>query len=511
MLFFILFISFVSNAQQFKIKWSQILKEKKENQIGSILKIDSNNIYITKYDFKVGKAIYGSYNDSWNRPSLNAYYKLDLDFLNESQPTYPDKLEEGLIYLGMVKYNNCFFKYYVKYVSKNNSTTVKYYLSKMDLNFSNSSLENYLNLENNDLKNPSIYIIVSNDKSKIITIMLQNYGTNEKKGIKELFIACNNDKGEKLWEKNIEINYNTDNQLNIFKGNICVQNNGDIFIYAYETRLDNKIEKNFSLYKIANNGNSVTYAKYDMGRIYPYGAQINISPYDNSVNVMGLYNYISENEGKKYLQKTNTEGMMAYKFDSNGNLINKSLKSYSASILEKCEANGTIFDDGTIYPFDIIDIFYRTDSGAYIIAEYNSSYTSSNLSLSLNLLVANVSPNGDITNIIYIPKKQRSSTISQYYIGSFCFIRDNNLHILFSENNPNENSESNKLKWLDIKDSRCVMYTINKNSNVSKKTLFKNDDLIFYPSRCFDIDGKIFLHKRNKSYEAQIGILDINN
>jgi len=489
----VLCIQGIVNAQNVKLTWSPEIDLKKKVFISDIIHADKSGIYFT-----TAKSA-GMYATAFGvKPKFKTVEKLSPTFT----PIYSKEVtafdDDDYVINEMDYAKNNFLIFLNTYSRKEGGS--RYYVSSMDMNANVSgSPKEYLNItEDNFAKVANLSISPSYDSTKFLVLAERVQSKKYKKEAEKVILTVFNNKGVKEWQKNIEIENKTDGSVNIMQQQI--EPNGDIFFLLKEYTTD-KIKETikdangkkipgykFRILKVTGNGATTKYYEVDLGNKYLNSADIKVNMQNNNLICSGFYND-QDNEVLK--------GLFYFEIDNSGTVIKKNTKDFPQDFVEEFKKNrGTKKDKknnddddlGLSKSFTVDKVYARADGGAYLLAEFYYSYTRCYTSSSgttcntyyfhNDILTVNIGSDGTIDWFYRIPKRQTEVNIHKYSSYISTMYKDN-LYVLFNDNPKNEDIEEDEksANTVKFKKSVCTLQKIDKDKNVTKKELFKNEEL----------------------------------
>ena len=213
----------------------------------------------------------------------------------------------------------------------------------------------------------------------------------------------------------------------------------------------------------------------------------------------------------------NTASIASQSYEEFGlDFITQNLSERKANKVEKKEARGKEVE---LYQYDLNNLVITADGGAVLVGEQFfikviTSTTTSGTGVSTtrtttifyynDIIVVNISPEGEIAWTQKIPKKQVTSQDGGFYSSyAMAVIRDK-LYFVFNDNPKNLlNTEEGKIyNMVPRKESLVVLVEVSADGSVSKEALFssKEVDIITVPKVCGQINETemILFGKRKK-------------
>lgn len=175
-----------------------------------------------------------------------------------------------------------------------------------------------------------------------------------------------------------------------------------------------------------------------------------------------------------------------------------------------------------LFEYDLDEIIRREDGGAVLVGEQYFMYTRTVCTSTQNggqtcrtiyhyvyndIIVVNISPEGDIEWASTVPKRQHTANDGGYFSSYALEVRDENLYFIFNDNGENLfKAAGDKFKQMDLqgKGSIVTMATVDQDGRVTREALFDPEkrELILRPKSCRQLeDGRMFLYAtRKKDY-----------
>lgn len=175
-----------------------------------------------------------------------------------------------------------------------------------------------------------------------------------------------------------------------------------------------------------------------------------------------------------------------------------------------------------LFEYDLDEIIRREDGGAVLVGEQYFMYTRTVCTTTQNggqtcrtiyhyvyndIIVVNISPEGDIEWASTVPKRQHTANDGGYFSSYALEVRDENLYFIFNDNGENLfKAAGDKFKQMDLqgKGSIVTLATVDQDGRVTREALFDPEkrELILRPKSCRQLeDDRMFLYAtRKKDY-----------
>jgi len=179
-------------------------------------------------------------------------------------------------------------------------------------------------------------------------------------------------------------------------------------------------------------------------------------------------------------------------------------------------------EDIELYEYDLDDIIVRDDGGAVLVGEQYRYYVTTTTTTNPNggtstrttshyiyndIIVINISPEGDIEWTSKIPKRQHSANDGGMFSSYAVTIKDDKMYFVFNDSGENLMLlPGQKVKQFDLtgKDALITLATIDADGHVHREALLAPDkrDAILRPRECFQMeDDRMFIYaSRKKEY-----------
>ena len=300
---------------------------------------------------------------------------------------------------------------------------------------------------------------ISNDESKLLIYYQLPYD----KGAKEKFgyIVYDNNLN-KIWEKQTSLPYE-DKQFNV--ENYKIDNSGNVYllgVLSKDKRTSKRLGEPNYLYKIfsyQNLGQNTEEYDVKFGDKFITDMQfdINISndlicagffSEEGNYSIKGAF-YMSINHLSKQVMNKELK-----EFSFNELTLNMQEKDIKKT-QRKIEKGKNI----ELYDYYLDDIIMRSDGGALLIAEQYrvdvfrtpitdaqgyTTYTNTYIYNYNDILVVNISPNGEIDWVHKIAKRQRTSNDNGFFSSYAKIIKDDKICFIFNDNIANIGNSNNK-------------------------------------------------------------------
>jgi len=512
-------------AQNVKLTWSPEIELKKKEFISDIIHADKTGIYYTKAK-RAGMyaAAFGA------RPKFETVEKLSPSFSTIFSKEVTAFEDDDIAIRSIDFAKDGFLVFLSKYSRKEGGS--KYFVSNMDMNANiKGTPKEYLSItEETFAKVANTFISPSYDSTKFLVLAEREQSRHNKKEEEKVILTVFNNSGTKEWQKTIKIDGKTDGAVNIIQQQIAP--NGDIYFLLKEYTTE-KIKETikdangnktpgykFRVLKVTDKGATVKNFAVDLGKSYINSADIKINTQNNNLICSGFYND-QDNEVLK--------GLFYFEIDNTGNVTRKNNKDFPQEFVEEFKKNkGTKKDKknnddddlGLSKSFTVDKVYARADGGAYLLAEFYYTYTRCYTTSSgtrcntyyihNDILTVNISADGTIDWFHRIPKKQTEVNIHKYSSYISTMYKDN-LYVLFNDNPKNQEIEEDEKSatTANYKKAVCMLQKIDKDKNVTKKELFKNEDLekILCPfaSRVLSENTIILFADRYRDNDAKLG------
>lgn len=527
------------NAQEVKLTWSPEIELKKKESISDIIHADKSGITYTTVERKGG--MMGFYKPS----TFKSVEKLSANF----SPVFSKAItafDDDYAIQDFYYTKNHYLIFVSKHFKKEDQT--KYYVANMDMNGNiNGNAKEYFTANKEEFAEAAnLSISYAPDSSHFLVVAerglssafgykaLRELNKNKKAEMKLVLIDLDNT-GKKLWYKTIEVENKEDRSVVIKQQ--AINSKGDVFFLIKEYKSDKPKETikdesgkkvpgyTYYVLKISDKGQTTKKFNVDLGKSYINSADLKINKNTDNAIVSGFYND-QDNEVLK--------GLFYFEIDQSNAVVKKNNKDFPDEFIQefkkhketkKDKKNNDNDDDGLSKGFTIDALLPREDGGSYLTSEYYFSKTvcttSSNGSTRCNtyyyhydIVVVNISPEGNIQWFYRIPKRQMEVNINRYasYVST---VYDNNLYILFNDNPKNMDNEDDEKSTTTNRFNKaiCALAKLDINKNFSKKELFKNDEvekiLAPFKSRILANNVIILYTDKYRDNDPKLGKLEI--
>ncbi|HRF82482.1 MAG TPA: hypothetical protein PL070_20650, partial [Flavobacteriales bacterium] len=179
-------------------------------------------------------------------------------------------------------------------------------------------------------------------------------------------------------------------------------------------------------------------------------------------------------------------------------------------------------EDLQMFEYDLDEIIRREDGGAVLVGEQYYMYTTTVCTTTQNggqscrtvyhyiyndIIVVNISPEGDIEWASTVPKRQHTTNDGGFFSSYALEVKDSNLYFIFNDNGENLfKAAGEKFKQMDLqgKSSIVTIATVDQDGGVKREALFDPEkrELILRPKGCRQLaDDRMLLYaKRKKDY-----------
>lgn len=326
-----------------------------------------------------------------------------------------------------------------------------------------------------------------------------------------------------LWREDYQLPYADD----LFRlERVRVGNNGNVYITGVEwkekkERRQSKADVDYKYHIIAmtDNGNAVKDYEVSLGDQFISDMQILIDD-AGDLMVSGFFGDISA---------ARTKGMFFMKIDSKSKDIVKESRvefpedfimdqlsdKAKKKVKKKADRKG---EEVQLYSYDVREMILKDDGGFVVLAEQYRFYTTTTTTTNSNggtstkttyhyhyndLIVLNVSQDGNIEWYTRVPKRQYSTNDGGYRSSYTLAVGGNKLYILY--NDAIENLEYDKVgdmkNFRTGKDGGIVLATINGSGEVERQVMYnyiKKDD-VFIPKESDQINkNEVFMYMRGR-------------
>ncbi len=478
-----------------KIEWGEALKGSKKASLEDVIGYDDNGYYILKTDGK-------------------SYIELldDQLYLKTSTQLNLKDIEKGLEQEGLIYFNDEILlltskrdrttKVNTLYMQKVNKTLLKPAKKRIKLG--------EIEFERRNNAGTFSYVI-SNDEKKLLIYYNMPY---EKASPEKFGIHVLDESLATIWDREMELPYK-DNLF--FVEQFRLDNNGNVYVSGVE------YEDEASIYRTRKKGNDGAKYKYhilaynkDNERVKDYEIALNdkfitdlqFEVADNGDLICG--GFFSENgtysiKGSFFLKvdgKTKTIVSQNYKEFGEDFITQHWSKKQVKKAKKKEEKKGKSIE---MYEYDLDDIILREDGGAVLIGEQYYTYTYSYTSTDGNgnsrtvyvtvyvyndILVVNTNPDGTISWINKIPKRQSTSNDGGYYSSYALAVVKDRLYFVFNDNimnlDANKDPNNDKIHRFSLKEGVCVLAEMKMDGSFEKEALFnlKDEKFITRPKVC---------------------------
>ena len=326
-----------------------------------------------------------------------------------------------------------------------------------------------------------------------------------------------------LWREDYQLPYADD----LFRlQRIRVGNNGNVYITGTEwkekrERRENKrdVDYKYHIMAISDNGNQVKDYDVSLGEQFISDMQILIDD-KNDLLVSGFY-------GEK--SSARTKGMFYLKIDSKSKDIAKDRRvefpedfildqmsdKAKAKAKKKADRKG---EEVQLVSYDVREMLLKDDGGFVVLAEQYRFWTTTTTTTNSNgasttkttyhymyndLIVLNVSPDGEIEWYTRVPKHQYSTNDGGYRSSYTLGVAGTKILVVYNDAVENLNFEkvADMRNFRTGKDGGIVLATIDGSGNVKRKLLYtymKKDD-VFIPKESDQVDkDEIFMYMRGR-------------
>lgn len=194
------------------------------------------------------------------------------------------------------------------------------------------------------------------------------------------------------------------------------------------------------------------------------------------------------------------------------------------SATKKADKNGGELE---LLEFDLDEIVLRDDGGAVLVGEQyhftsvtrtsslpngGTQTTTTNYYVYNDIIVINISPEGEIEWAAKIPKRQRTKNDAGQYSSYAMTVKDDKIYFVFNDSGNNLMLRSgDKVSQFELngKDALITLATVDADGRVHREALLALDkrDAILVPKVCFQMeDDRMFIYARRKN-EYRYGML----
>lgn len=315
---------------------------------------------------------------------------------------------------------------------------------------------------------------------------------NDNEDVLQCFVATFDHNLNAKWNKKVSLKKSQE-VIQILSSS--VNNEGKVYVLykeyegdkAKESKKSKETKKDKPAYDIklailSEDDQNDEFITLDINNFYLTNASLKVLP-DGNMGVFGLYSTT-----KKHF----TNGIFTLRVDSKTDSV------YQLSKKEFTEADLEILSDekntskdkgeeGLDATFNLIDISYLADGGAYVTMEENYSYTVSNYVnrswnyttyyVSKDLIPIKLNSKGEIEDIYIIPKRQ-SFANNDSYNSSIVLVNDSGYHVVYNEDEDNLKKPIGEKKSFisSLGDCVAVMTSIDNSGKMKRVALFDKDN-----------------------------------
>jgi hypothetical protein len=370
---------------------------------------------------------------------------------------------------------------------------------------------------------------ISRDSSKVLIYYKTPFdkGENEKFGFNVF-----DSEFTMLWHKEVTLPYKEE----LFDvEDYEVSNNGNVYllglIYKDKRKKKRKGEPNYKyqILNYSNNGESLTEYPVEIKGKFLTDMQIAVNP-DQDIICGGFYSNVGSFSIKgSYFLKINgkTKEITHKAFREFGiDFITQNMTSRQEAKSRRKAKKGK---DVELYEYDLDDIILREDGGAVLVGEQYyismvvSTYTTNGVTTRTtsyiynynDIIVVNLTPEGNIDWTEKIPKRQSTSNDHGFFSSYALSVVKDKLYFIFNDNPKNlfYKGEGKLYDFIGRKNSLIVMVELDSQGNQTREALFtaREADILTRPKVCEQIlpSEMVIYGQRKKSHRfAKVTFLD---
>lgn len=338
----------------------------------------------------------------------------------------------------------------------------------------------------------SIGLTLSRDSSKV---MVFSDIRNKRKERDEFAVKVFDNKMQEIWEKKAEMPY-MNNEFSVKDWKVDNEGNAYMIGVVYDKKADKGIFGNrgnsIYRYKILSYKNDGAKSKtYDINAGDKFISDLQLAIDDNGDLICAGF-YSDENT-------FNVKGSYFLKMDRESQAVkSKSFKEFSIESMlsessekqkAKAERRAKKGKNVELYNYDLDEIIIRDDGGAILVGEQffirTSTTTDSNGNRSTtyyyhynDIIVVNISPEGEIGWVELVPKRQVSANDGGFFSSYVSMIANDKLYFVFNDHANNlTRREGDKVYYArGRKDVVIVLVEVDKNGKETREALFTMRD-----------------------------------
>ncbi len=539
---FLLFTAFNAIAQEtgstVKVDWGKEYTTPSKSYITEIIGTDGDYIYMIRNKDKRSLNTYSFISPSESKNMIVPYHKPSLEVYNmkgnfEINHNIPSILKEANMDLeSFTLLNNELSIITSQYdkVKKNNSLHIST-LDKKELKLNTPKKINSIPANTRYNKGGFKYSLSYNRKYlSTIQIAPSNLG-GKKQGVDKIKVF--DEQLNFLWEKEISEGLPNGNDEKYYSINYEVDNEGNVY-HLVETFKSKEYKKNnrgkpnsaYTIIAYTNEGNSVSRYDISLDDLFMINLKFKISN-TGKIICSGFYSTKNPSTIISIGKGHGINGIFyqVINLEKEENPIEiKTIKEFDADFLGEYRSDKKVAKGKGLPNFKLDDIIVRKDGSVVLLAEqysiihnmnYNKKAGDAGVTLSYeyqDIIVVNVSMNGEIEWITKIPKDQYTHSDSGFYSSYNYLINDGNIHLIYNDDPRNLDANlNNERTFRGKKRSVGIVATIASDGSISHSLISKNKEekMIIRPKTCKQINANQMVIHANWKGKNRVGILTV--